>query len=79
MEAIREIKELKGNQLVLELPESFASSRVEILVLRIDDEHETENAIPGKKRQPSPALKGTRIVGDILSPVIPDTDWDVLK
>ncbi|MDO8789980.1 MAG: hypothetical protein Q7J42_18040 [Sulfuritalea sp.] len=31
------------------------------------------------RRQPSPKIKGTRIVGDIMSSAVPDSDWDALK
>ncbi len=31
------------------------------------------------RRRPSPKLKGTRIIGNIMSPVVPEEDWDVLK
>jgi len=35
MEAIREIRVLKDNKLTIELPESFANAKVEVVVLRI--------------------------------------------
>jgi hypothetical protein len=31
------------------------------------------------RRQPSPKVKGTRIIGDIMSPVVPESDWEALK
>ncbi len=31
-------------------------------------------------RQPSPAIAGKgKILGDIVSPIIPETDWDMLR
>lgn len=32
-----------------------------------------------RRRQPSPLLAGTRIIGDIMSPVVDADDWDVLR
>lgn len=31
------------------------------------------------RRHPSPKVKGTRIVGDIMAPAVPDSDWEALK
>lgn len=79
MEAIREIRNLQDNKIVLEVPDSFVSSQVEILILRIDKADDKTASVSGKKRCPSPLLNGTRIKADIMSPVIPETEWDVLK
>lgn len=79
MEAIREIRVLKDNKLTIELPESFARARVEIVVLRIEADDTIKTAPVTKRRNPSPLLAGTRIVGDIMSPVVPDTDWEALS
>ena len=78
MEAIREIRVLDSNKLTIELPESFAKAQVEIVVLRIatDGAHNTASIV--KKRTPSPILAGTRIIGDIMSSVVPDADWEAL-
>jgi hypothetical protein len=75
MEAIREIRVLDSNKLILELPESFAKAQVEVVVLRIAPNDALSTV---KKRTPSPILAGTRIIGDIMSSVVPDADWDVL-
>ena len=31
------------------------------------------------RRSPAKELMGTRILGDIVEPVVPDTDWEVLR
>ena len=85
MEAIREIRVLKDNKLTIELPESFANAKVEVVVLRIaaDDTINTDDTINmasvARRRRPSPLLVGTRIIGDIMPPVVPDTDWEALS
>ena len=80
MEAVRQITQLEDIILTLQLPASFRARRVEVIVLPLD-----ETAAPGAygaaevRRRPSPKLKGTRIVGDIMSPVVPEEVWDALK
>ena len=78
MEAIRHITQLDDDILSLKLPESFKAQQVEVIVMLAD-----EQVIPDKqkasRRRPSSRLKGTRIVGDIMSPVVPESDWDALK
>ncbi|MHB1592384.1 MAG: hypothetical protein ACYCTW_12785 [Sulfuricella sp.] len=39
----------------------------------------SEDGAAEVRRRPSPKLKGTRIIGDIMSPAVPEEDWDVLK
>ena len=80
MEAIRQITQLENNTLTLRLPATFKAKRVEVIVMSADDV-----AIPSEpeqaeiRRKPSPRLNGTRIIGDIMSPAVPEVDWDVLK
>ena len=78
MEAIREIRVLKDNTLTIVLPESFAKAQVEVVVLRIATADTNGESITGQ-RSPSPLLAGTRIIGDIMSSVVPDTDWETLS
>jgi len=33
----------------------------------------------GKRRKPASGLTGTRITGDIMSPVVPLADWNALQ
>lgn len=78
MEAIREIRVLDSNKLTIELPESFAKAQVEVVVLRIATDNALNTMSIVKKRTPSPILAGTRIIGDIMSSVVPDADWEAL-
>jgi hypothetical protein len=80
MEAVRQFTQLEGNILTLRLPLSFKAKRVEVIIMPVDEadmfiEREAEEV----RRRPSPKLKGTRIIGDIMSPVVPEEDWDVLR
>jgi hypothetical protein len=41
---------------------------------------EEESFGPTRRRQPPPELAGRgRILGDIISPVVPPEDWEVLR
>ena len=55
------------------LPELPPNSGIELIFLVLE-----ESQPP--MRQPAPSIAGKgKIVGDILSPVIPAEDWDVLR
>lgn len=80
MEALRQIEQLESNILTLRLPESFRGMRVEVIVLPADESVASiEQEATTVRRRPSPKLKGTRIIGDIMSPAVPAEDWDALK
>lgn len=80
MEAVRQITQLENDILTLQLPASFRAKRVEVIVMPIDEDMmRDKHDAAGGRRRPSPKLKGTRIIGDIMSPVVPEEDWDALK
>lgn len=79
MDAIRQFIQIENNLLTLRLPPSFSAKRVEVIVMPADDEIDSSQEITGARRSPSAKLKGTRITGDILSPVVPEADWNALK
>ena len=80
VEAIRQITQLENNILTIRLPVSFKATRVEIIVMPADEVVLSgEDVAAEVRRRPSPKLKGTRIVGNIMSPVVPEEDWDALK
>ena len=80
MEAIREITQVENNLLTLRLPLSFKAKRVEVIVMPAEESAMFNDGLSAEvRRRPSPKLKGTRIVGDIMSPAAPEEDWDVLK
>ncbi len=76
MEAVRQIAKVKNGMLTLSLPKSFDEMEVEVIVL---PSVRTE-ITPAAVRYPSPKIAGKgRILGDIMAPAVPETDWDVLK
>ena len=80
MEAIRQITQLENNVLTLRLPLSFNAKRVEVIVMPFDEVVMfNADGATDIRRRPSPKLKGTRIVGEIMSPAVPEEDWDSLK
>ncbi|MDP2787645.1 MAG: hypothetical protein Q8O79_06175 [Pseudomonadota bacterium] len=80
MEALRQLAELDGNTLTIQLPASFQARRVEVIVLPADETITLiEASTPTIRRRPSPKLLGTRIKGDIMSPVVSEDAWDALK
>ncbi|MEQ1602845.1 MAG: hypothetical protein HOP04_03975 [Methylophilaceae bacterium] len=80
MEAIREFTQLENDILTLRLPLSFKGKRVEVIVMPAQElEATVANQVEEVRRKPSPKLKGTRIIGDIMSPAVPVDDWDALR
>ena len=76
MEAIRRIEHVEGHTLVLELPASFRGKRVEVIVLEIAGDEQAAPP-PTPRRHPPAALAGKMILrDDLVSPAVPETDWD---
>lgn len=68
----RQVIEVHGTQVVLELPQSFVNHRVELIVRTMD-----EDAVPAPTiRRPHPELAGKgRTLGDLTSPIVDSEDW----
>ena len=80
MEAIRQITQLENNILTLKLPLSFKAKLVEVIVMPAEESVMSSAGVHTEvRRKPSPKLKGTRIIGNIMSPAVQDEDWDALK
>ena len=79
MEAVRQIVQVKNGMLSMELPPSFDAQQVEVIVLPAEPHPGQPEVARPAIRRPSPKLKGSRILGDIIAPVVPESDWDVLK
>jgi hypothetical protein len=76
MQVERQFIEVKQRQVVIELPESFVNHRVEVIALTVDED---EPAL-SKRRRPHPAIAGKgRTLGDLVSPIVDDADWECLK
>ena len=70
MQVERRFEQVKNQQVIIELPESFIDHKVEIIVLTVDEE-------TTPSRRPHPDIAGKmQIVGDILTSV-PEADWDL--
>lgn len=79
MDALRELIEVTNRTLTIRLPEHFQAKRVEVIVLNADDAPRLQAGAERARRRPSPLMAGGRILGDIMSPVVKDDEWDALK
>jgi hypothetical protein len=73
MQAERLILETDGHGHLTQQPKLPANARLEAIFLVLEE-------LPrNKKRQPPSEIAGKgKILGDIISPVIPPEDWDAL-
>ena len=79
MEALRQLVHVENNVLTVYLPDSFTAKDVEVIVLPASASAAETTSGRAVRRQPSPKLKGTRISWDLTEPVVPESDWDVLR
>lgn len=75
MNALREVLPVVDGVVTIQVPPEFRARQVEVIVL---DVGEPPAAPQGAGRKPSPALAGTRILGDIMAPAVAAQDWDAL-
>ena len=76
MQAIRQIETFAGSSVVVPLPESFRRRRIEIIVIPM---YEADSSTRPLHRSPPACMVGKgKIIGDIISPAIPETDWNCL-
>lgn len=62
----------QGN--LTQLPKLPPNSKVEAIFLVLEEHNKT------LARHPSPAIAGKgKILGDILAPIVPEGDWNVLR
>jgi hypothetical protein len=77
MQVQRQFIEVKSRQLVIELPESFVNHQVEVITLTVDEELPL-STLPRRRPHPDIAGKG-KTLGDIVSPIVDEKDWECLK
>jgi hypothetical protein len=77
MQVQRQIIDVTSRQVIIELPESFVNHRVEFIALTVNDEMSSP-ATPRRRPHPDIAGKGMTL-GDIVSPVVEEGDWECLK
>ena len=75
MRVLRTIERVSERNLVLALPEMFWKKQVEVIVMPCENQQKSRS----RKRKPSPLLAGTRIIGDIVSPIFPAEEWDAVR
>ena len=79
MEAIRRLARVENNVLTVHLPASFSARDVEVIVLPVSAAVSAVEPSIRPGRRPSPKLKGTRLIGDIMETACPESDWNALK
>lgn len=79
MEAVRKIVQVDDGKVTLSLPASFQAKQVEVIVLPADMRNVPEANVEPARRHPSPKLKGTQVLGDLMTPAAPESDWEALK
>jgi len=76
MQVERQFLDVKERQVVIELPASFLNRRVEAIAIALDE----EQGKPVRRRRPHPGLAGKgRTLGDLVSPIVDDADWECLQ
>ena len=76
MQVQRLIETVTSPRLVIDLPGSFVSHRVEVLVITLD---EAEPVSSNQKRKPPPQFAGrVKEFGDVMTSV-PPSDWDITE
>lgn len=76
MQVDRQFLDVKERQILIELPASFLNRRVEVIAIALDE----ELGKPVKLRRPHPELAGKgRTLGDLVSPIVDEADWECLQ
>lgn len=76
MQVERQFLDVKERKVLIELPASFLNRRVEVIAIALDEEVDK----PAKRRRPHPELTGKgRTLGDLVSPVVDEADWECLQ
>ncbi len=79
MEALRLIAEPKNHQLIIDLPPGLDQRRLEVIVMPATGMENAATASKGR-RKPSALLAGTvSLHDDLITPAIPESDWNALK
>jgi len=76
MQVERQFVDVKERQVVIELPASFLNRRVEVIAIALDEELGKH----GRRRRPHPEIAGKgRTLGDLVSSIVDDADWECLQ
>ena len=76
MQVERQFLDVKERQIVIQLPASFLNCRVEVIAIALDG----ELGQLARRRRPHPEIAGKgRTLGDLVSPIVADADWECLQ
>jgi len=81
MEAVRKLAEVVGHTVTVRLPDTFSATRVEVIVLPLEDVADSSVSPkgPAKRRTPPPELAGTILLDDLITPAVPAGEWDATQ
>jgi hypothetical protein len=80
MQVQRQFIEVTSRQLVIELPESFLNHQVEVITLTVDEVDEDVSLSTPARRRAHPDIAGKgKTLGDLVSPIVDEKDWECLK
>jgi len=81
MEAVRKLAEVVGHTVTVRLPDTFSATRVEVIVLPLEDVADLSVSPkgPAKRRTPPPELAGTILLDDLIAPAVPTGEWDATR
>lgn len=73
----RQVLDVTSQRIFIELPDSFVNHRAELIVLTLDD---APADVASKCRRPHPDIAGKgKTLGDLLSPIVDEVEWECLK
>ena len=75
MELLRFTAKPSNRQIIITLPPELDEEVVEVLVLA----RKGTDTKMGRRRRPPGQLKGTVIHDDLITPALPDGEWDALQ
>ena len=76
MNVDRQFIDVKERQVTIELPQAFVNRRVEVIALTVEEKAPEKP----KRRSPHPTIAGKgQTLGDLVSPIVEESDWECLK
>lgn len=79
MDAVRQIADVVSHTITIRLPDSFSASRVEVIVLPVDEALAAPSNATNQRRTPPPELAGTAWTDDLIAPAVGADEWDAAR
>lgn len=79
MDVFRQIADVVSHTITIRLPDSFSASRVEVIVLPVDDGFAASLNAVNKRRTPPPELAGTVWTGEPIDPEVTADEWEAAR